>query len=367
MTLALAACGGEEPAPQPPPAPPPPPEPTASASAAPVETPPPPPPPKPSLADLIPATLKNVNDAFNAHDPQKLLSYYTDDAMIYGYGEGEGGGASKGGATAGLQGFFGAFSDAKMAPTRVFIKGNVAVVEDAWTATMTGDFMGEKATSKPVGYMDAIVFTFNDDGLITKMDKYSDGAGLMAQVKGRKGAPAVPTLPTNPPVVHVAKGTPDEDKLVDLGKMIDSTMSKDDPKVAIAGLADDADIWMNFTGLPAIKGKKDLAKEVTAWFKTIPDQKWTATNVWGIDGFAIIEHTVSGTQKGALGPLPASNKPVTDWHFLEIAQPSADGKLQHAWIYGNLVELMKQTGALKKPGEKADAGAKGATKPLPTK
>jgi hypothetical protein len=120
---------------------------------------------------------------------------------------------------------------------------------------------------------------------------------------------------------------------------------------------------MNFSGKPAIKGKKDLAKVLTDWFKTFPDQKWTSSNVWGVDGFAISEKTMTGTQKGKLGPIPASNKPVT-WHWLEILQPNADGKVAHGWLYGNLVEVLMQTGALKAPGDMGGSKA-GAPKAAP--
>jgi hypothetical protein len=113
---------------------------------------------------------------------------------------------------------------------------------------------------------------------------------------------------------------------------------------------------MNFGG-PAEKGKKAMTTGLTGWFKAFPDQKWTPSNAWGIDGFAILEHTMSGTQKGALGPLPASGKPVSNWHFVDILQPTADGKLQHGWGYGNLLEMMAQTGALKPAGEKPAAAA----------
>jgi steroid delta-isomerase-like uncharacterized protein len=203
---------------------------------------------------------------------------------------------------------------------------------------------------------------FNDDGLVKEIHQYADGAGIMSQIQGKKGAPAVPALPTNPPQVHVAKGGPDEDKLVDLAKASDDTFSKDDAKAAQALHADDADVWLSFGG-QSMKGKKDITKGLTDWFKSFPDQKWTVTNAWGIDGFAIVEHTLSGTQKGAMGPfLPASNKPVTNWHFVDIIQPTADGKVQHAWIYSNLLEMMAQTGALKKPGDKPAAGAKAAAK-----
>ena len=95
-----------------------------------------------------------------------------------------------------------------------------------------------------------------------------------------------------------------------------------------------------------------MAKDLEGFFKAFPDQKWTTVNSWGIDGFAIVEHTMTGTQKGRLGPLPASNKQVKDWHWLDIMQPTADGKLQHGWGYANLVEVLQQTGALKSPGDK---------------
>ncbi|MDP9036460.1 MAG: ester cyclase, partial [Myxococcota bacterium] len=334
---------------------------TASASAAPPPVDTPPAPAKPTLAELMPQSLKGIGEAFNAHDAKKLASYYAEDCTIQGYGEPAGRGRDA--VAKGLQGMFETFPDAKSVPTRVWMKGNVAVVEMAWSGTMGGDFMGTKATKKAVGQLRSHVVMFNDDGLVKEEHQYGDDAGLMAQMKGAKGAPPIQVLPTNPPAMHVANGTPDEDKLADWAKGIDSVFSKDDPKEAAGTMADDADFWLNFSGMPAVKGKKELTKELTAWFKAFPDQKWSVTNAWGIDGFAIVEHTLSGTQRGPLGPLPASNKPVSDWHWLDILQPSADGKVMHDWAYANVVEMMMQTGAMKAPVEKPSTpGA--ASKPM---
>jgi ketosteroid isomerase-like protein len=352
-TFALAACAGEEPPPQPPPPPPPPPA-VASVQAPPVET-APPPPPKPSLAELIPQTLKGINDAFNAHDAKKMASFYTDDCVATAYGEPEAHGRAD--VAKGMDALFATFSDARSVDTRAWAKGNVVISELAWTGTMTGDFMGMKATKKPVGQLRLHVMWLNDDGVVREMHEYGDDAGLMAQMSGKKGAPAVPTLPSNAAEMHVAKGTPDEDKLADWVKGMDETFSKDDPKAVVAGAAEDADYWTNINGGPATKGKKDLAKDLGGFFKAFPDQKWTTVNAWGIDGFGIIEHTMTGTQKGRLGPLPASNKEVKDWHWIDVIQPTADGKVQHGWGYANLVEMMAQTGALKQQGDKAGAGA----------
>jgi ketosteroid isomerase-like protein len=354
-TLAIAGCGGEQPAPvAPPPAPPP--LTTTSATPPPADT-TPAPPPKPSLAELVPQTLKGLGDAFNAHDAKKIATFYTDDALVQAYGEPDSHGRDE--MVKGLQMLFDMSSDSKSAPTREWMKGNVAVVEIAWAGTMTGDFMGTKATKKPIGQMRLHVIWFNDDGLIKEEHMYGDSAGMMAQMKGAKGAPPAPTVPASPAEMHVGKGTPDEDKLAEWAKGTDETFSKDDPKAVLALLADDGDYWLNFTGMPATKGKKDLTKDLTGFFKAFPDQKWTSTNAWGVDGYAIIEHTLSGTQKGTLGPLPASNKPVTNWHFVDIAQLNADGKQLHGWGFANLAEMMLQTGAMKPPPSEKAPAAKG--------
>ncbi len=349
--LALSACGGEEPPPQAPP-PPPPPVPTASASVT-AEA-PPPPAPKPSLSDLIPQTLKGIGEAFDAHDAKKLASFHTEDAVVVDYGGMPGHGRDE--IVKNMQGLFDAFPDAKSAALRVWIKGNVAVQELAWTATMSNDFMGMKATKKPVGGLRLHVIWFSDDGLVKEVHEYADAGGMMAQMKGKPGAPPVALLPTNPPEVHVAKGGPDEDKLVDWAKMVDDTFNKDDVKAAIALHADDAEAWLSFSGKPAMKGKKELTKGLTDFFKTFPDQQWSASNTWGIDGFTISEKTMTGTQKGKFGPVPATNKPVS-WHWCEIMQPTADGKVGHAWLYANSLEVVMEIAPPKPPAEaKADAG-----------
>jgi ketosteroid isomerase-like protein len=354
-TLAMTACGGEQPAPQ---APPPPPAPPAAASAAapPAET-PPAPPAKPSLAELVPQTMKGIGEAFNAHDAKKIASYYTDDAVIQAYGQPDVHGRDD--LVKELQGGFEMTPDAKSAMTREWMKGNVAVVEIVWAGTMTGDAMGMKATKKPIGQTRMHIMWFNDDGLVKEEHQYADATGIMAQMKGAKTAPAAPTVPASAPETHVAKGAPEEDKLADWGKAMDESFSKDDVKAVVATMADDADYWLNFSGKPPTKGKKDLTKELTDWFKAFPDQKWTPTNAWGVDGFAIVEHSVSGTQKGPMGPLPASNKPVTNWHWVDVVQPTADGKLQHGWGFTNLAEMMLQTGAMKPPPAEKAPMAKG--------
>jgi steroid delta-isomerase-like uncharacterized protein len=314
-------------------------------AAAPTDTTPPPPPPKPALSELIVGTMKTMHEAFNAHDAAKMASVVTDDVADFDYGAGEI--HSKGEFQAGMAQLFAAFPDMKFATNRVWKKGNVVLTELTWTGTMTGDLMGMKATQKPVGQMRLHVYWFNDDGLIKEVHEYADDFGLAAQMQGKKGAPPVPVLPTNPPDIHAASGSPDQDKLADWAKKTDDAFTADDPKAALAQMADDGDYWLS-AGSFTMRGHKEMKKGLDEFFKAFPDQKWSQTNAWGIDGFGIVEHTMAGTFKGPFGPIHGTGKKVTAWHNIDIMQPTADGKIQHGWGYSNAMEMLAQADALPK-------------------
>jgi steroid delta-isomerase-like uncharacterized protein len=298
-------------------------------------------------------------DALAARDAQKVAALFVDDASVVAYGGWEAHGRSQ--IAQKLQDFFAAFPDAKFAVLRAWTKGNAVIEESAWAGTMNGDFMGHPASHGPAGQLRAEVFLFDADGRVKEMHEYADDAGLVAQLSGKKDAPAVPLLPTNEAVVHTSSQSPDEDKLAGWGQATDDALAKGDANAVVVGLADDADAWVSFAGKPATRGRKALAKELAGWEKAFPDQKWTTTAAWGIDGFAIVEHAMTGTQKAVLGTLKASNKPVTDWHWLTVAQPNADAEAHHVWAYANLNELIRQTGALDASSRRAPR----ATRPAP--
>ena len=179
-------------------------------------------------------------------------------------------------------------------------------------------------------------------------------------MKGDKKAPPIEAPSTGAAEMHLGKGTPDEDKLVDWAKKVDDAFNTGDVKQATAFLADDVeyDLW----GVSPLKGKKENEKDLRSFFKAFPDQKWTPTNVMGIDGFAVIEHVFTGTQKVPYGRFTKVNgKPITGEHYLEIWQPNADAKLVFGWAYTNPIEALQQTGLTEKGQEKpvsAPAGSK---------
>jgi len=331
LASAFAACGGEEPPPpQPPPPPPvaPPPPPPATAEA------PPAPPPKPTMADLVPVTLKKVTDAFNDHDAHKFAANWTGDAVVTEYGGMEEHGPDD--IAKNLQGFFDMSSDVKGGAAHVWSKGNVVIVDWVSAGTMTGDFMGMKASKKPIGGHRLVISMVNDDGLMTQTHAYSDMPGMMAQMKGAKDAPMVPSVPATTET-HMAKNSPDEDKLVDWLKATNDTFNKDDAKALSGILAPEAEVTFMFMGGKVIKAGPDFDKFNADFFKAIPKAEFAIVNAWGIDGFAIVERTIMGKQKGKLGPLPPSNKDVT-LHVAEVFVPTADGKMSRGWAFGNMAE-----------------------------
>jgi len=309
-------------------------------------------PAQPSVGAIARQTLRALREAFDAHDAGKVASYYAEDCVVDSTVAMDARGTrpahGRDELASGLGKVFAAFGDIASAPLRTWVTGNVVVSEIAWTATMTGDFMGLKATGKPVGLVALRVMRLSDEGLVQQEREYADVSGLVAQMMGKKDAPPPPILPSNTLDMHTAKGTPDEDQLAAWAKGMDQTFDKGDPKGVAAAMDDDADYWTNFGG-PAIKGKRALEKGIGAWFKAFPDQKWTTTEAWGIDGFAIVEHSVSGTQQGAFGLAPASKRAVTGWRWVDILQPGVDGAVLHCWGFTNVMEMLQQTGAIKQP------------------
>jgi hypothetical protein len=180
--------------------------------------------------------------------------------------------------------------------------------------------------------------------------------GMMAQMKGAKDAPEVPAVPTTTEM-HAAKNSPDEDKLVDWLKADNDVFNKDDAK-AVSGLfAADGDVTFFFMGGKVIKAGKELDKFHGDFLRAVPKAQFSIVNAWGIDGFVVAERTISGTQKGRLGPLPASNKDIT-LHVGEVFLPTADGKVSHAWAFGNMGELAPPPSAKAAPAAAAKAAPK---------
>jgi steroid delta-isomerase-like uncharacterized protein len=264
LTVLISACGGEGDAVPPPQAPPPPPPMAAAPPPAAPAPPPAPEAPKPPLIDLQKQAVAAAFSAINAHDSKKFADLHAADAAVTVVGMGEFKGRE---AIAGeIQKSFDAFPDFKIGASKVYVKNDVLVHEWVVTGTHKGEFNGAKASNKPVGVRGASVVWFSPDGLIKQEHRYFDGGTVMSQI-GQMKAPARPvaTQPSGEPTWHVAKGTPEEDKQVEVAKGLFGAFEKKSEADFLGPLADNV-TWAD------ISQPKDMTGKASA------NSPWTSTS-----------------------------------------------------------------------------------------
>ncbi len=357
LALTLGACGGEEakppvtptPAVEPPPAPP--------VAEAPKEE----PKPAPTMAEMQKATSMGIGQAMVAHDAKKLASFYTENAVLKMSGLPDLTGRDA--IAAMWQRNFDMSSNSKGGPLRVFVKGDVVVVEFAWAGTQTGEMGGMKATEKPIGAQGVDIMWFSPDGLVKEQHTYMDMGTIMSQVGAikQKGRP-VPTVPSTPPAVVVSTNSADEQKNVDAATKMFAAFEKKSSDDFMGGASDDI-TWDDMTQPETMKGKAAGKKYFAAMTTAFPDVKSTTQNAWGIGDVVIAEGTLTGTQKGAFFGIPATKKPI-NLHGVDIMQ-FKDGKIVSGRSYANGAEMMMQLGLMPQPGaggpaKDAKPAAKGA-------
>ena len=127
-------CGDELPPPQTPPPPPTP------------EPPPLPAPPKKTLAELQMAAGQTMNEAFAAGDAKKLAALYAENAVMKMAGAPDVTGRAN--IEKNLTEFFASFGKIKTGASRVFAKNDVLVSEWTMNATHSGEFMGDRKSTR---------------------------------------------------------------------------------------------------------------------------------------------------------------------------------------------------------------------------
>jgi steroid delta-isomerase-like uncharacterized protein len=358
IAFVLAACGGgeENQAPKTPATPPA--ATTAPTPATTAEAPKEEAKPKESLAELQQKTVKGLIEAINAHDAKKLSGFYAEGGVV----KIAGAPADASGREAIAQSYtklFEAFKDYTTAPSRVFMKGDIVVVEWAFNGTHTGDLWGIKASEKKVGAQGVDVLWFTPEGHVKEHHVYYDGGTILSQIGiSKQKARSIPTLASSPQSV-TSNGSADETKNVDAMKNMATAMDGKKEADWLGTMSDTVE-WDDMTQPQTSKGKgeaKKFFKEMTTAF---PDVKTTVTNSWGVGDFAITENSWTGTHKAAFFGIPATKKSVTV-KSIEIAQLK-DGKLVKGWSYSNGADFAQQLGLAPKPGEAKAGDTKAADK-----
>jgi steroid delta-isomerase-like uncharacterized protein len=335
VAVPISACGGERDAVPPPQASPSPLVAAGPPSAEPAPPLPAPEPAKPLLIDLQKQAIAARGAAMNAHDARKFSELYALDATINEYGLGEAKGREA--IAGGLQKAFDGFPDFKIAVSKVFVKNEVLAQEWIITGTHTGEFNDAKPTNKTIGVRVGSVLTFTPEGLIETERRYWDTSTLLSQL-GLTKAPARPvaTLPSAEPEWHIAKGTPEEDKLVEVAKAISGAFERKSEASFLGALSENVS-WSNVTQPKDISSKADAKQFFALFTRAFPDAKFSSDALFGVGDVVVSESAMTATHVGALGPLKPTKKPVTI-HGLDILVVK-DGKLASGSSYANSLEL----------------------------
>ena len=72
--------------------------------------------------------------------------------------------------------------------------------------------------------------------------------------------------------------------------------------------------------------------------------KQTRSLQFAADGWVVTEGVLNGTQKGPMGPVKATGKPVA-LHFVDVFHVTPDGKLSGGHTYDDGLEPLVEVGA----------------------
>jgi ketosteroid isomerase-like protein len=304
-----------------------------------VATAPPFPEPEPlkrTLIDLQKQAVAAARAAMNTHDAKKYSELFAPDATVdeYGLGEAKGRKAIAGG----IQGAFDGFSDYKIGASKIFVKNEVLVQEWVITGTNNGEFNGAKPTDKPVGVRGASVLTFTPEGLIKTEHRYFDTSTVLSQL-GLMKEPARPVaaLPKGEPEWHIAKGTAEEDKLVEVAKALNGAFEKKSEADFLGALCDNP-AWSDFAAPQDLIGQASAKQVFRMFTNAFPDAKRTYHSLFAADDTVISEWSFTATHAGRFGLLKPTKKSIA-LHVVDIMRVK-DGKVQSGSSYSNSFELL---------------------------
>ncbi len=331
---------------------------TATPASAPVT---PPPPPKPTPAEAIAKTIKSNVEAWNAHDAAKVAATYepTGKLVIPGLPEFSGRDAVMKEA----KDTFAGYSDFKVALTKTYVHGNTVALQWVITGKNDGPALGKPASNRQMGVAGASVLTFDDDGLIKEDHRYLDLPTITSQLdpKAKAGTFRAPvTLPTGATEEHASRGTPDEAKVLDQVKAFYTAFEAKKEADLMAFVTDDS-VGEDYTAPAQAKGTKAMKDMANGFWKVVPDLAQTKPVQFAAGDTVVTEGTLTGTQKGAMGSIKASNKPVS-LRFVDFIQMK-DGKLARLDTFADSAEMLVEIGAMPPLGGAPAAAASASAAP----
>jgi steroid delta-isomerase-like uncharacterized protein len=291
-------------------------------------------------------------DAANAHDTARQAALYAEDATSGLAGDEPDHGRAA--IQKRLETEAGLFKESHLKGGRKWVGRDASVLEYVFAGTRRAvPLMGAKVAEHPVGVYAAAVVTFDAAGLVKTERAYFDAAAPVGQIDPRllpKGFDKVRPIPLAAPAgtaVLEPRGTPAESHDLDVMNMVYLAFDAHAIEEALALFADD--FVLEDYAAPAPQRKADVRKHAREILAAIPDFHVVRTLVFPAGGDVVVESSVEGTFKAAMGAVPPTGQPVKV-HQLDVWR-LADGKVARQWSYSNQLEVLAQLGVLKAPAQ----------------
>jgi len=246
------------------------------------------------------------------------------------------------------QGLKSAFSDLRVAAKRIFDAGGIWVVQGVAHGTHTGELHGIKATGEKVGW-EFLRYLQIENGKMKRSVVYMPSLVIYRQIKAIPSrGEKTPPIPAWPDKAEVITGEGPQAN-VDAYVAVHKAMNENKWEGVAAGAKPDMTLYNTANGR-TIKGVDEQKKMFEGMKKAFPDSAFADEVVIGVGNWVIARTIMSGTHKGDMGPIKATNKPIAV-HGADVVKMEG-GKAVHLEAYRDPVEMMSQLGlfALGVPG-----------------
>lgn len=242
-----------------------------------------------------------------------------------------------------------AMPDWMIEPQLVLVSGRSIHAVNLVTGTHTGtlklpDDRELAATNDKVGLLMYQHLQTNEDNKTVEEWDYLDHHTLQDQLGASpEGAAATRAARTDAwagaPIVLVAKDTPEEQANLDLvTKLVASFNTRD--AAAVASMFADDGVISDQADHEDHRGKAAITASLQALFTAFPDAKATVSHAAASGEYVFVEGSLSGTHKGALGALAATNQPI-DVSYAEVFKIQ-DRKIRELWRFRDGMALTAQ-------------------------
>ncbi len=238
-----------------------------------------------------------------------------------------------------MEAFRGAFPDLAVTVLGQVAEGDLVCNHISMTGTHKGVFNGIPATGK------AIAVTGNNlmrmrDRRIAETWGFLDMLGLLQQLGVAPAGPPGPVLPARR---EGALSTPDAARDLVRG-FVEGFNAKD---VDALSRSYGETYQLDFPGGPPGEGLRGVREATGAFMVAFPDLHFSIEALVSDGRRVAWRWVMTGTQRGALGPFPASGKSVTlpGLSLFEVR----DGRIVEDRVRADMVGLLQQIGAIPAP------------------